>query len=349
MKQSICLLIGLAAVPLGLWLAGRCLPLIAPFLPALAAAALMEPAVRALCRRGVGRSLASGILTCLLLMSCLALVTGCAAGGARLLTGYAKRAPAVLTALTETAHSVQQSLQVVIRAMPQGTEQQLARMLEGVTLRLEELPMDLSTKVLEGVTAFAKASPDGLLTVCTSVIGVYFFSVYFQDMGAFLRRQLPDSAAERIGPIWQVLRKALGGYLKVQCILSGITFLILLCAFWLMGIDGSLTAALGIAVIDALPVLGAGAVLIPWASAALLLGNVPRAIGLLAIYGVLLVLHNLLQAKLMGSRMGLHPVTALVSLYLGWKLGGIGGMILLPIGCVVACSLNNAGIIKLYR
>ena len=70
---------------------------------------------------------------------------------------------------------------------------------------------------------------------------------------------------------------------------------------------------------------------------------------LLARDALLLVTHNALQAKLMGSQLGLHPITALVSLYTGWKLGGLWGMLLLPVCCVVVCSLNDAGILKLYR
>lgn len=336
------------ALPL-LWLMGKALPLLAPFLISLGAAAVMEPAVRGMCRRGVKRPLAAGLLTCLLLAGCIGLVSCCAAGGARLLTTYAKKAPALLTALTNTAETVKQSMTRVMEAIPNHAAEQLSGMMDGFTAQLSELPMWASKQALDGVTAFAKSSPDWLLFVCTAVIGIYFFSLYFPDMVAFFRRQLPDTALTKLTLIRRVLREAAGGYLKVQCILSGITFLILLLAFALMGIGDSIPAAAAIAVIDALPILGAGAVLIPWALMALLLGNVPRAAGIAAIYAVLLVTHNVLQAKLMGSQLGLHPVTALVSLYAGWKLAGFGGMLLLPIGCVVVCSLNDAGIIKLYR
>lgn len=336
------------AVPL-LWLMGKALPLLAPFLISLGAAAVMEPAVRGMCRRGVKRSLAAGLLTSLLLVCCIGLVSCCAAGGARLLTAYAKRAPALLTALTDTAETVKQSLSRVMETIPTQAAEQLSGMMDGFTQQLSELPMRASRYALDGVTDFAKTSPDRLLFVCTAIIGIYFFSLYLPDVTAFFRRQLPDTALAKLRLIRQVLREAAGGYLKVQCILSGITFLILLLAFMLMGIRDSLPAAAAIAVIDALPILGSGAVLIPWALIALLLGNIPRAAGIAAVYAVLLVTHNLLQAKLMGSQLGLHPITALVSLYAGWKLAGLAGMIALPIGCVVVSSLNDAGIIKLYR
>lgn len=332
-----------------LWLLKKALPLLAPFLVSLCAAAIMEPAVNGMCRRGVKRSLAAGLLTSLLLAVCIGLLSCCATGGAHLLTTYAKKAPELLTLLTSTAETVKLSLSRAMQAIPADAAQQLSGMMDGVTEQLSELPMWVSKQALDGVTAFAKASPDWMLFLCTAVIGIYFFSLYFRDIGDFFRRQLPDSALQKLKLVRKVLLDAAGGYLKVQCILSGVTFLILLAAFRLMGISDSVPAALTIAIIDALPILGAGAVLIPWALIALLLGNVPRAAAVGLIYGVLLVVHNVLQAKLMGSQLGLHPVTALVSLYAGWKLAGIWGMLLLPIGCVVVCSLNDAGILKLYR
>ena len=349
MKQSIKLILGILCTAAVLWLLRRALPLFAPFLPALAAAAVMEPAVRSLCRRGVRRSIAVGIVTTAALVLCLGGLLLCAAGGGSMVTAYAKKVPDLLILLSDTTRTLTRSLDGVMAAMPQETATQLYAMMDGVTAQLGALPTRLSEQALEHMAALAKASPGGLLFVCTAVIGVYFFSLYYGELGAFLRRQLTDATARRLSMVGTVLREAVGGYIKVQCILSGITFLILLAAFSLMGIDDSLPAAAAIAVIDALPILGAGAVLLPWALIALLLNLVPRALGLLTVYGVLLVVRNVLQAKLMGSRLGLHPLAALVSLYAGWQLAGIWGMIGLPMVCVVLSSLNSSGVIRLYR
>ena len=332
-----------------LWLIRRALPLFAPFIPALAAAALMEPAIRGMCRRGVRRSVAAALVTAVSLGLCLGLVLFCAAEGTRLVTGYAKKAPELLILLTDTTQAVRQSLDVVIDTMPRETAQSLNAVMDGMTARLAELPVWASQQALAGMTAFAKASPDGLLFVCTTVISVYFFALYYGEIGQFFLRQLSAPSQQQLRLVGTVLRQAAGGYLKVQCILSGVTFLILLAAFAIMDIKDSLSAAAAIAVIDALPILGAGAVLLPWALIALLLGRASRAAGVLLVYGVLLVTHNVLQTQLMGSRLGLHPVAALVSLYAGWQLAGLWGMIGLPIACVVLSSLNDSGIIHLYH
>ena len=333
----------------GLWLAKQMLPPAAPFLLSLVAAAVMNPIITALEQKGVPRSLGAGVVTAIILLLSAGILTACAAGGAQLLTDYARKAPIILTVLTNSANAAQQHLTSLLNALPQNTAAQLSAMAQSLTEQLSDLPLWLSRKALDGVTVFAKASPDWLLFICTAIIGIYFFSLYFRDILSFFRRQLSEDALAKLQLVRSVTIGAAGGYLKVQCIISGVTFLILLAAFTVMDIDAKPTAALGIAVIDALPILGAGAVLIPWALIALALGNVRRAVGLAVVYGVLLVTHNLLQAKLMGSHLGLHPVTALVSLYAGWKLGGLAGMILLPIGCVLLCALNDADIIRVYK
>jgi len=349
MKSFLKLLAVVGTIALGAWLGAKSLPLIAPFLLSFAAAALMEPAVTALTRRGLRRSIAAGILTVMVLFVCSGLLVGCAMGGAHLLTSYVKQTPRVLSALSETADTVKQRVFILLRNVPDSVEQELLTAAESLSAQLSEVPLWLSRKALNGLTVFAKQSPDWVLFICTAIIGVYFFSLYFRDICTFFRRQMSEQTLHKLSLIRSVTFGAAAGYLKVQCIISGVTFLVLLAAFHLMGIEGKLTAAAGIAIVDALPILGSGAVMLPWAAIALIAGNVSRAAALLLVYGILLVLHNLLQANLMGSHLGLHPVTALVSLYVGWKLAGLAGMLLLPIVCVLLCSLNDADIIHLYQ
>lgn len=348
MKQILKLILCIPAGLLAVWLVKKLLPVAAPFLIALAAAAVLNPAASALCRRGVPRSLAAGVMTGMLLTGCAGVLVWCAVGSSRLVSAYAGSAPAILARITQTAAELQQSMEGLLTAVP-GNALPLHNMMDKAADRLAELPLMLSQQALETATHFAKASPDGLLFVCTAVIGIYFFTLYLPDLRCFFRRQCSPTLLARLTLVQTVLRSAIGGYLKVQCILSGVSFLLMLGAFLLMGIANPIPAAAGIALVDALPIFGAGIVLLPWAAIALLVGNTGRAAALALVYGLLLVTHNVLQARLMGSQLGLHPITALVSLYAGWKLGGLWGMLLLPVCCVVLCSLNEAGIVKLYR
>ena len=252
MKRSLALILGLLCTALLLWLLRRSLPLFAPFLPALAAAAIMEPAVRSLCRRGVRRGIASGLVTTAALTICLAGVLLCGVSGRSLVTTYARKVPDLLVLITDSTKTLRRSLDTVMASMPRESAAQLYVMLDGVSAQLSALPARLSQQALAGMTELAKASPDGLLFLCTAVIGVYFFSLYYEELRDFFRRQLSESVQTRVSMVGTVLREAVGGYVKVQCILSGITFLILLTAFSLMGIADSLPIAAVIA-IDKVP------------------------------------------------------------------------------------------------
>ena len=247
MKYPLSILWGILCAVLLLLLLRLTAPLFAPFLPALAAAALIEPAVSGMCRRGVRRSIASALVTTAVLGLCLGTVLFCLAGSTGLVTAYAQKVPQLLTLLTDTTHSFRHALDRLLSSMPREAASGLSVMLDGLSTQLQTLPGLVSRQALQHMTDLAKASPDGLLFVCTAVIGVYFFSLYYKDIGTFFRRQLSEATAIRLSMVWKVLREAVGGYVKVQCILSSVTFLILLSAFSLMNLENSISAAAAIA------------------------------------------------------------------------------------------------------
>ena len=101
--------------------------------------------------------------------------------------------------------------------------------------------------------------------------------------------------------------------------------------------------------VDALPVLGAGTVLVPWAIYHLLLGQLPRGIALLALYAIILLVRSLMEPKVMAAQAGLPPLSALLAMYLGYSLFGLWGMLLLPILLLFLKQLQDNQIIRLWR
>ena len=117
-------------------------------------------------------------------------------------------------------------------------------------------------------------------------------------------------------------------------------------AFLLLRIDYALLLAALTAVIDALPVLGTGVVLIPWAVYDLLTGATARAIGLAVTYAAVTLLRQSIQAKLLGDQLGLHPLATLVSIYVGWRTCGVWGMLLFPILAITGKQLLDSGVLR---
>ena len=128
-----------------------------------------------------------------------------------------------------------------------------------------------------------------------------------------------------------------------------ICFLELLAAFLLLGVRSAVILAAVTAVIDALPVFGTGVVLLPWALYCLLLGSSRRGLGLLVTWGLTELVRNAAQAKLLGDQIGLHPLTSLLSVYIGWRVGKVGGMLLMPLGFMALIRLNERGVVRLWK
>ena len=127
------------------------------------------------------------------------------------------------------------------------------------------------------------------------------------------------------------------------------TVLAVFIGFLWMGLDYALLAAVFTALVDALPVLGTGTVLFPWALGCFLMGDTGRGLALLVLYAVGLIVHTLLEPRLLAGQADLPPITALLAMYLGFQFMGVGGMILLPVVLLLLKQFQDAGVIRLWR
>ena len=120
---------------------------------------------------------------------------------------------------------------------------------------------------------------------------------------------------------------------------AGVTWAVLTAGFLLLRIRHAPLWAFGAALVDAVPILGTGAVLVPWSLIAFLQADTGRAFGLLALYAAATVIRTTLEPKLIGRQLGLDPLLTLAALYGGYRLWGIVGMLLAPILAVAAAKL----------
>ena len=334
----------------GLWLALRfLLPWLAPFLLAFALAALLEPAVRALSGRGWRRGFASALLTLLLLGLLLwgltALGGYCVTGAARL----ARELPGLMSAMAASAAAWEEKLLRLAEAAPTELTEYVDAALGGLGDALTALPLKLSQLLLAFVTRLAQSGPDVLLFAVTAGLGTYFLSASFPRSVAFLRAQIPESLRRRMDSLGRDLKGSFGGLLRTQLILMGMTFLELLLAFWLLRVKGAVGLAAMTAAVDALPVFGTGTVLLPWAAGSLLLGKTGRALGLAVCWAAVNLIRNCVQAKLLGDQIGLDPVASLLAVYVGWRICGVGGMLLFPLLLATLRQLNDKGVLRLWK
>ncbi len=182
----------------------------------------------------------------------------------------------------------------------------------------------------------------GLFGTVTGLIASFMLSVRLPGLRQWLRERIPLHQQDRLVAVKNALKRALGGWLLAQIKLACVTFFVLSIGFFLLQIRHSLLWSFLITLVDAFPILGVGTVLLPWSVVALLQGNLPLGLGLLAIYAVAWVLRSTLEPKLVGKSLGLDPLVTLLSIYAGFKLWGILGMLLTPILAMAAVQVWKA-------
>ncbi len=221
-------------------------------------------------------------------------------------------------------------------------------MLTDVTSKLGNLLkpiVDLATGIASGTIQFAFTLPQVLIFIFVTILATYFMSSDKNMIMYFLDAQIPSEWIKKVRAITHNVFVALFGWLKAQLILMLITFSEVLAGLLIIGIQNSLLIAIMIALVDALPVLGAGTVLIPWAIINLLSGQTRLGLSLLLLYIIIIFVRQLIEPKIVGKQIGIHPLFTLFGMYLGLQFIGVIGMFLGPL-CVVVLKYLLEGIFK---
>lgn len=177
---------------------------------------------------------------------------------------------------------------------------------------------------------FVKGLPSVLLMLTVTVIACFYFCLDFKSLGAALLSLLPPRLAERLPSFRARLYNAVGRWLRAYFILFGITAFELLLGFLVLGVEYPLLLAIIGALVDILPVFGTGTILIPWGIFALLGRDFKTGFGLLILYALSVVVRQIAEPKVIGGSLGIHPLLTLMSLYAGFNLFGVAGMIFAP-------------------
>jgi len=184
--------------------------------------------------------------------------------------------------------------------------------------------------------------PDSALGLGTAVISAFLISAKLPRIRRWIRRQLPKEWLSSLADAGRRSRRVLGAWFTAQCKLTAVSFVILFLGLVVLSIPYALLWALIICLVDAFPVLGTGTILLPWSLACLLQQDVPRAIGLASTYVAVTLTRSLLEPRFLGRHLGLDPLVTLIALYTGFRLWGIGGMILAPVLIVITLQLAGS-------
>lgn len=177
--------------------------------------------------------------------------------------------------------------------------------------------------------------PGGLFWLLVFFMASFYLIADFERISRYLSSLLPRKAVQKLGGLRRQLFSTTLSYLKAYLTLLTITFGELLLAFLFLRVKYAITLAILIALLDALPVLGVGTVLIPWGVLELLMGDWKRGLLLILLWLAMILLRQFIEPKIVGARLGIHPLAALCAVWVGAKLLGVWGLFLAPVGALL--------------
>ena len=214
---------------------------------------------------------------------------------------------------------------------------------------LSKTILDFSGQLVGNITNVAVSVPSFLLNLVIMVIATIFLLVDYEDILIFVKKQLSDKTNEFLHNVSSHLGRVIRKYLVSYSLIMFITF----CEIWaglaIIGVKHSALIAILIAVFDILPVVGSGLIIVPWAIISFILGDIGMGIGLFILWAVLCVVRQIIEPKIIGDSVGMHPFLTLFAMLAGNFVYGAIGILLVPITLALCQSLNSAGVIKLYK
>ena len=220
---------------------------------------------------------------------------------------------------------------------------------QNLTLSFTNIMTEFSSKLINGVTGVAKNIPLFLLTLIFTIVSSILISVDYNKVTSFFLRQFTPNMQKILLESKSFLINTVFKMVKAYIIILSITFIEAAIGLMLLGTEYAITLAVIIASFDILPFLGTGGIMIPWAIYSLVSGNVPFGVGLLILYAIITIVRNIIEPKIVGKSIGLHPLVTVTSMYGGLRLLGFLGLFFAPMIVLLVKHLNEEDLIHLYK
>lgn len=206
-----------------------------------------------------------------------------------------------------------------------------------------------SNTVLNSLTGVAGTLTSVVIMTIFTIVSSVMFTLDLERMELFLKRQMSDRTLHIYENVIYNIGNTAFRFLRAYAIIITVTFVELSIGFSIMGLSSAFILAFLIALMDALPVIGTGTIMIPWIIYNLILGRFKFALGLFIIYAIIFVVRQAIEPKVVGDQIGLHPIIILVCLYVGVRLFGIVGMFILPLTITIFKKLNDDRVIAVLH
>lgn len=351
-----------------------------PIVIAFAFALILQKPTNAIARKTpIKKGIASVICVFLLIFIVVGLIALIGASAVNYLKGFAEYIKSLFGNVEELIENVKAWLLNAVGKLPQSLSKILIQNINDIFMKLDPssnaaaqsaadaaqssggLSLDLSkitswlSTPLTSVVSTAMQIPTMLLNVLITIIMTCFLTADFDKVTSFLSAQLSEKRQKDFQRAKYLLKTSFLKILRAYGLIILISFtemLIGLTVLKLIGVFKSnyiFIVAAATALIDILPVLGTGTVIFPWAAYCVITGSYGLAIGLIIIYAVMAVIRQIIEPKLVAGQLGLPPFMTIIGMFLGLKLFGFVGMLIMPILIIMLKLLNDEGIIHLWK
>ena len=344
--------LALGGAALVIWVGLPLLSLLSPFVLALIFAWMLNPGVRWLQRKtGISRKAVSLVLVILVFAVIGGVLFGLGWIAVDQVRSLFDNQQSVLDDLLDGIVRVVNSLEGWLTGLggivPKGVLTTSGDLINAIMDWVQGLDLPGWLTEMAGQAPSMAANLSGFaVALVVFMMASYFITGDYPRLRFELTDRVPMVSRDFFRSVKNIFMSAFGGYIKSQLILSAGVFLILAVGFLFMGQPYGLLLAFALAVLDFIPIIGAGTVMVPWAVVDMVLAQYGEAAALMAVWGVIVLFRRFAEPKILGDQTGLSPILSLVGIYVGMKLGGVLGMVVGPLLLLVCINLAKLGIFQ---
>lgn len=323
------------------------LGLAAPFIIAWLFATLLNPVVSWLAKslkvpRGIGTilsmlSILSGVLSIIIVLIKKLWEQ---------IVNFASTLPVLTDEIILQINSIEEKLAEKIHILPGG--QDILNLDTLIGQVLDSVSTFLTSAIPTIYDAISKV-PEIVLFIVFMLLATFFMTKDYYRIKDFVKAQFSDTIVDRVVIMQRGMIEAIGGYIRTQVILMSMTSTICVIGLFIFRVEYALLLGVIIAFVDALPVLGSGTILIPWAIYNVFVGDYTLAVGLMCIYGIIFITRQVMEPKILSTQIGIYALVTIMAVYIGYKTMGVLGMIIGPIVVVTFQMLQNVGALPQFK
>ncbi len=235
---------------------------------------------------------------------------------------------------------------IAIQSLDPSQQNAIMENIKDLGTNIAETGSQILKNILEWIPQQLSKIPNIATVIIFSLLATFFISKDWYRLGRKVRSLTPEKVALSSSTVYEGLKKALVGFIRAQLTLISITAVIVLIGLLILRVDYAVTISIIIGLVDLLPYLGTGLVFVPWIIYMFFAGNYFLTIGLSILYAVVIVQRQVMEPKVLSSNIGLDPLATLVSLFVGYQLLGLLGLIAGPVFIVILNTLHKSGVIR---